>query len=285
MKIGIMVDSLRLPIRDGIQKAAELGAEGLQMYAVKGEMAPEQLDANGRRELRGYIESLGLQVAAVCGDLGGHGFARAEDNPAKIERTKRIIELAKDLGTNVVTTHLGVVPEDKSAQGYGVIRDACTELGTFADSVEACLAVETGPEPTERLGGLIRSLPCSGIRVNFDPANLAMVIGENAADGVRNIGDLIVHTHAKDGIMIQKTDPARIYGSFAGDGEKIQVDEYFREVPLGEGDVEFPPYLAALREAGFDGFLTIERETGDNPEADIAKAISYLRTLIQGEGK
>ncbi|MBT3272076.1 MAG: sugar phosphate isomerase/epimerase [Spirochaetales bacterium] len=283
MKIGIMVDSFRLPIREGIQKAAELGAQGLQMYAVKGEMAPEQLDKSGRKELRDYVESLGLEVAAVCGDLGGHGFTHAGANPDKIERSKRIIELAKDLGTSVVTTHLGVVPEDESSPEYIAVRDACEELGTFADSIEACLAVETGPEPSERLGRFIRSLPCSGIRVNFDPANLAMVIGEKADDGVRNIGDLIVHTHAKDGVMIAKTDPAKIYGSFAGDEEGINVNVYFKEVPLGEGDVEFVPYIAALQKAGFDGFLTIERETGDDPAADIAKAVGFLQVLLQGD--
>ena len=284
MKIGIMVDSLCMPLHDGIQKAAELGASGLQMYAVAGEMAPDNLGTRERKELRSYIESLGLEVSAVCGDLGGHGFSVSEANPKRIERTKRIIELAKDLGTSVVTTHLGVLPADKKEPGYTAILSACTDLGTFADSVESCLAVETGPEPTERLGEFIRSLPCNGIRVNYDPANLAMVLGEDAAAGVRNVGDLIAHTHAKDGVMVTKDDPARIYGYFADGGiDDFRIEDYFREVPLGEGDVEWSPYIQALEDVGFDGYLTVERETGADPVADIEKAVKFLMELLKGE--
>ena len=51
------------------------------------------------------------------------------------------------------------------------------------------------------------------------------------------------------------------------------------EVPLGEGDVDFPRYVAALDEVGYDGFLTIEREAGGNPVGDIERAARYLRSL------
>ena len=70
MKIGVMVDSFRMSLHDGIRKAAKLGADGLQMYAVSGDMAPEQLRGASRKELLDFIESLGLEVAAVCGDRG-----------------------------------------------------------------------------------------------------------------------------------------------------------------------------------------------------------------------
>ena len=41
--------------------------------------------------------------------------------------------------------------------------------------------------------------------------------------------------------------------------------------------MDFPAYLAALEEIGFDGFLTIEREVGADPAADIAMAVEFLR--------
>jgi L-ribulose-5-phosphate 3-epimerase len=281
MKIGIMVDSLRLPVREGIRKAKELGAAGLQMYAVAGELSPESLGAAARRELADFIRSQGLTVAAICGDLGGHGFLVAEDNPARIERSKRIMELAKDLGTNVVTTHIGVVPENQNDRLYAVLRDACTRLGEFADKAGAVFAIETGPEPAARLGRFIRSLPGNGIRVNFDPANLAMVIGEDASAAVRDVADLVVHTHAKDGIMLKRPDPVALYGAFAeGSKAALNPDDYIREVPLGEGAVDFPKYLAALRDTGFDGFLTIEREVGDQPAEDIRRAVQFLSAAL-----
>ena len=281
VRVGIMTDSLRLPVREAIRRARELGAEGLQMYAVDGEMSPENLSSAARKDLVAFIRSEGLIVAAICGDLGGHGFAVARDNPGKIDRSKRIMELAKDLGTDVVTTHIGVVPEDETDPTYAILHDACTKLGEFGDSMDATFAIETGPEPAARLGGFIRSLPCDGVRVNFDPANLVMVIGEDPVAAVHAVGDLIVHTHAKDGVMLKKTDPATIYRAFAEGGiEDFRLEEYFREVPLGEGAVKFDEYLAALADVGYDGFLTIEREVGEDPDADIGLAVEFLHEAI-----
>ena len=57
------------------------------------------------------IRSNGLVVSALCGDFG-QGFGDSEKNPELIERSKRVLDLAKDLETDVVTTHIGVVPED-----------------------------------------------------------------------------------------------------------------------------------------------------------------------------
>ncbi len=55
-----------------------------------------------------------MVVSAVMGDLGGHGFARPADNAWKIEKSKRIMDLALDLDTHVITTHIGVVPDQDS---------------------------------------------------------------------------------------------------------------------------------------------------------------------------
>ncbi len=274
-KIGIIVDSFRLPVREGIKKAAELGADGVQIYATRGEMTPGALSLKQRIELLDYIKSNGLVVSALCGDPGGGGFSHPETNPARIELSKRIIDLAVDLDTNAVTTHVGAIPSDKNHDRYKIIYDSCAELGEYADSAGVSFAIETGPEPSMVLKGFIEDLPCTGIKVNFDPANLVMVIGEKAEDAVANLAPYIIHTHAKDGRMLSKCDPEDLYvhhtKSWAG---------AFIETPLGEGDVNFAEYLKVLSQSGYKGFLTIEREVGDQPEADIKKAVDFLRKLI-----
>ena len=55
----------------------------------------------------------------------------------------------------------------------------------------------------------------------------------------------------------------------------------FREVPLGQGSVDFPNYLKALEEIGYRGFLTIERECGENPKADIETAVKFLEKNME----
>lgn len=281
MKIGVITDSFRLPLREGILKAKELGAMGLQLYAVDGEMAPENLSKKDRKELLHFIKDNDLTVAALCGDLGGHGFSIKENNPVKIERSKRIIDLAKELETDIVTTHIGVVPDSPDNDRYKILSEACEQLGEYADQLEASFAIETGPEKALVLKTFLDSLKSSGVKVNYDPANLLMVTGDDPIKGVYTLRDYIVHTHAKDGIMIKQTDPEIIYNYFAEGGiEDLRLDDYFKEYSLGKGHLQFDRYLNALRDIEYNGYLTIEREVGDYPEEDISEAVIFLQNLI-----
>lgn len=278
-KIGAMVESFRLDTFDAIRKAAEIGAEGLQMYCTRGENAPENMSAERKREIIRTVKENGLVFSAVCGDLG-HGFGSKEENPSSIEKSKRIVDLALELGTNIVTTHIGVVPSDKSHERYKTMQEACHALAEYADSVGAHFAIETGPERSTVLREFLDSLGSRGVAVNLDPANLAMVVGENAVEAVNNLRDYIVHTHAKDGIMLKATNPEYIYGVYDMPPE-LRGIEFFKEVPLGQGSVDFKSYLAALDSIGYHGFLTIEREVGDDPVSDISLAVEFLKSNIK----
>ena len=276
--IGVITDSFRTDPRTAIKKAAEMGADGVQMYAAEGATAPENMTAQDRRELLDFIKSHGLKFSALCGDLG-MGFHHKELNPKLIERSKRILDLAKDLETDIVTTHIGVVPEDKSIERYSVMQEACYELAAYADSIGSHFAIETGPETSKVLKGFLDSLGSTGVAVNLDPANLVMVVGDDPVEAVHNLKDYIVHTHAKDGVMLERTKPEYIYGVIQRP-EDIAGIRFFKEVPLGEGGVDFNAYLGALEEVGYRGFLTIEREVGENPAADIQKAMNHLKSII-----
>ncbi len=277
-KIGVMADSFRLGPRDGISKAAELGADGVQIHAVEGDICPENLGPADRRELAAFCAEQGLEISALCGDLGGHGFNRKEENPSKIGRSKAIVDLAVDVGTTVVTTHIGIVPADAASEGYGVLREACRELGDYAEGRGVSFAVETGPETAETLERSLSDVGSTGIGVNLDPANFVMVTGDDPVRAVHILGRRIVHTHAKDGVQYRPCDPVEVYTGFAEGGvEALKFGELFAEVPLGEGSVDWDAYLDALRQIGYTGFLTIEREVGDDPAADIQAAVTFLK--------
>jgi L-ribulose-5-phosphate 3-epimerase len=280
-KIGVMVDSFHVCFDEGLIKAREAGAQGIQVYATEGEMAPENLTKAMTAEKKKKIAANGLEISALCGDLGGHGFARQEDNGWKIEKSKRIVDLALELNCNIITTHIGVIPADNQCKRYAVLQNACHELGEYAHKCGAVFAIETGPEKSTTLAGFISDTCPNGLSVNFDPANFVMVTGEEPSQAVRNLSGHIVHTHAKDGIMIKATDPQIIYDFFAEGGiGDLRLEDYFKEVPLGQGDVCFDKYLGALAEIGYKGYLTIEREVGKNPEEDIRLAVQYLKAKI-----
>lgn len=276
--LGVMLDSFKTDFTSALDKAEKVGAQGIQIYATRGAMSPEELSSSQRKEILKQIKDHGLVVSALCGDLG-QGFGNAEKNPELIRRSKLILDLAKDLETDVVTTHIGVVPSDTAHPRYQIMQDACSQLAAYADSLNAHFAIETGPETAVTLRGFLDGLHSTGVAVNLDPANFVMVTGDDPAQAVYTLKDYIVHTHAKDGIRLRVEDPEVIYG-LRDIEEVIREGAAFAELPLGEGHVNWDAYLKALDEIGYRGFLTIEREVGDHPEQDILTAVRFLKKYI-----
>lgn len=281
MKLGVLTDCFKEGVDRGIELAGQLGFSGVQIYATKGVFSPDGLDKSARAKYKKLLKDNLLEVSALCGDMGGHGYQIAVDNPLRIEKTKRIIDLAEDFETAVVTTHIGVIPTDKNEDRYAVMLDALTKCGLYAKSRGVTLAIETGPESAKVLLDFIEDTQ-GGVGVNLDPANFVMVTGQDPVEAVELLGKHIVHTHVKDGKMLIKTDPKIIYDCFAVGGiEGLNVADYFKEVPVGTGDVDFPAYLAALKRVGYDGYLTIEREAGGDRLKDIAGAKAYIENIIR----
>ncbi len=254
MKIGLISDSFRLGFEESIKAAAKLGVSGVQKYLTNGEFSAENMTASKIKEIKDIMNSNGLVFSAICGDFGVDF-----DNPNTVERSKKVLDAAKELGCNIVTTHIGHLYETDDAR-MELIRKHARELAEYADSIGSYFAAETGTEKAFVLKSFLDSLGAKGLRVNYDPANLVMVAGDDPVQGVYTLRSYIVHTHAKDGI---KT------------GEKT-----YQEVPLGKGGVDFDKYLAALNDIGYTGYLTIEREVGDNPAADIGMAVDFLKEKL-----
>jgi len=287
MKIATLADWFGAGVIGGIKESERCGAEGVQLYAWN-ELNPFKITSEKISEIKKAANDHGQKVTALCGELaemnpGGHGLEESDKNPPLIDYLKRVLDLAAEFDCDVVTTHIGIIPEDKTGQVYKALQDACTELSDHAKKLNAWLAIETGPEPITRLCEFIDSIPGGRIAVNYDPANLVMVTGDDEVKGVLTAGKRIVHTHAKDGIMKKYKGPDHIYGIFTEGGAEAlaSLGDYFAETPLGLGQVRWHEYLCALRDVGFDGYLTIEREVGKDAAADIQMAVGFLKEQLK----
>jgi len=279
--IGVISDTFGLSLREGISLSKKLGASGIQIYAPQEELSLELTKAE-RKDLLGFIKSEGLVVSAICGQIPGHGLCIAEENPKKIETLKRVLELTMDLECKIVTTHIGVIPEDKADPTWGIMLDACNELSEHASGLGASFAIETGPEKAVVLKEFLDNISSSGMKVNLDPANLVMVTDDDPVEGVYTLKDYIVHTHAKDGIMNKYFGPDVVYNAFAEGGVEalLALEGAFTETPIGQGNVQWNEYLKALDDIGFSGFLTIEREGAEDPQGDVKKGIEFLKKKL-----
>ena len=282
MKIATLADWFGVGAIEGIRESERCGAEGVQLYAAD-ELDPRSLTPDKLAELKRTLRDCRQTVTALCGELGGYGLEKAEDNPGKLAYLKAVMDLAQELECPVVTTHIGVVPADDGHPRYAVMRDAMREIGAYGAQRGVTLAVETGPEKISRLSRFIDD--CGpGTGINFDPANLVMVGSDDPVEGVRAAGGRIVHTHAKDGVNLKAADPEWFYHQFALGGlEGARALACSEEKPLGEGSVPWDEYLTALHGIGYDGFLTIEREVKNGAE-DIRMAVGFLKAKLEKLG-
>ena len=256
LNVGVFIDSFRRPIREGLQLAAQLGCSSFQVYVTGGEMLAAHMPAPARADFVSCYRDLGLKLSATCGDFGLN-FGNAEAMKAKEPQLVEAIRQTADLKTSIMTTHIGSLGKDATGQVRQTMIGNLKHLCALAADHGVTLATETGLESGPVLRGILEEADTRGLGVNFDPANLVM----NAFDplqAVRVLFPFIVHTHAKDG---------------------VRRDGRGREAPLGEGDVNFPAYVALMRELGYDGAYTIEREVGTDPVSDIRKAVEYLKSL------
>ncbi len=281
MKIGVITDCFGKSHFEGIELASKLGLDGVQIYATTGKFSPDVLTAEDKANYKALLKEKGMVISALCGDMGGYGFEIEKDNAERVAQTKKIIDLAVEFDTKVVTTHIGVIPEDKQNPRYKVMLDALTECGLYALSKGVTMAIETGPEKAKTLLAFLQDTK-GGVGVNLDPANFTMVTGQDAVEAVYLLKDYIVHTHLKDGKMLDKNQcPTDVYHAFAVGGvEALNACKGFIELPIGEGDVDWDNYVKALKEIGYDGFLTIERECGEDPTADITLAANFIKKYL-----
>ncbi len=281
--IGVLLESFRTDVKTSLEAAVEVGASAIQVSATRGFLDVETVTEERRNEFKSMVDANGLIISAICGDFicgnKDFSFSNKAQKDIIIDKSKRILTLAKELGTNIVTTHIGVVPSDTTCDKYKIVQETCSELAAFADSLDAHFAIETGPEIAVTLKAFLDSLNSKGVAVNLDPANFVMVTGDDPVKAVHTLKDYIVHTHAKDGRRLIVERPEVIYGEIEAE---IQNARYFAELPLGEGDVDFKNYLQALSDIGYKGYLTIEREVGENPKGDIKTAVNFLNAIKRG---
>jgi L-ribulose-5-phosphate 3-epimerase len=277
LKVAIMLGNLRMEPYEGMKKVAELGCTGIHLSIGGGPFAPESMDAQARKDLVAHLASLGLEISAVSAWGGQVDLTKAEEHEKNIPWAHRILEMAADLGCGIWQGHIGIIPSDPESDEWQAAVSAAEQIAEHGEKVGACLAIETGPEPPVVLKRLIETVGSDAIRINYDPANLILwpphlferegkPYDKNEAmklydphEGVKTLGPYIVHTHAKDALVHE-------------DGRR-------QEVPLGEGWVDFPKYVALLKDQGFDGYFAIEREVGEDPVGDITKAVRFLQSL------
>jgi sugar phosphate isomerase/epimerase len=181
----------------------------------------------------------------------------------RIDHFKKASDFAKKAGIPAFHTHNGFIPENPNDPVYRETVEAIREVATHCKANGQMVLYETGQESPTTMLRCIQDVGLDNQFVNLDTANLILYGNGNPVDALDVIGKLVRGVHAKDGLF--PTDPKKL-------GE---------EVPIGQGKVDFPKVIQRLKELGYTGAITIEREiSGPQQVEDIKKEKAYLERLI-----
>jgi L-ribulose-5-phosphate 3-epimerase len=196
------------------------------------------------------------------------GLVPREYREARIAQIKKTSDFAKQCSVPAVQTHCGFIPENPNDPVYKEAVEAIRTVAAYCKQNGQHFRCETGQETPITLFRAIHDVGLDNLGVNFDAANLILYGKANPVDALEILGPLVEGVHAKDGLY--PTNPKQLG----------------REVPIGQGKVNFPAFIKRLKEAGYRGPLTIEREiSGAQQAADIRASKLYLEKLVNEGGK
>ena len=270
MEVGVFLSSLGIADRiEAVAKAKELGFRSIQTPPLSAEWRTGARKADFVRA----IKDAGLYVSAVCAGFEGESYADIPtvqrtvgyvDSATVDERVAVTIEygdLAVELESPVVTTHIGFVPEDRDDPVYARQLEATGRVADGLKEKGLLFGLETGQEEALPQRHFIEEVARANLKVNFDPANMILYGKQKPIEALEILRDYVFHVHCKDGRW------------------PIEEGKLGTEVPLGEGEVDIPAYVAKLKEIGYTYVLTIEREGGTSRIPDITKAKALLERL------
>ncbi len=258
--------------RKTLQEVKQFGIRAGQL-GFRGELP---LDGAAERWDEALTAEHFIAPTAVCSYIGEDysdiptvqrtvGLVPRATRSDRIARTKAISDVASKLGMDSVACHIGFVPDDPDDPLYTEIRDVAREICDHCKANGQSFTLETGQEPAKVLLRFIEDVERSNLKINFDPANMILYGTGDPIEALDVLGKYVVSVHCKD-----------------GDWPPIDQPEALgTERPLGEGNVDIPAFISKLKEIGYRGILSIERETSDRQTraADIRKAVSLLKNL------
>jgi len=257
-----------------LEVVRELGIKTIQLHAP----AKESRTAENAKAFTQKLKEYGITVTTVFLGFEGEtyesiartaetvGLVPPATRAARLAESYEIADFAALLGVSAIGSHIGFVPHDRTSPEYNAIVETIRSLCDHLAKNKQTLHLETGQEPVDLLMTFMDDVQRPNIFINFDPANLILYGIGKPLEALRMVGSRVRGVHCKDATATTGT-PGVDWGS---------------EVPFGKGQVDAEQFLRILKEIGYTGPLTIEREIPAEPErqkAEIGQAVELINAL------
>lgn len=271
MELGLVVSPFKAP-EETIRRVRDLGFKTC-FLSLDGYIG--QFTRNKADELGGLLAKYGILASTVevvgppplvWNFLEGPstiGLVPPSTRAARIAALTGLSDFAKLLGVTQVQTHCGFIPENPGDPLYPQAVEAIRTVATHCHSNGQSFLMETGQETPTTMSRMLRDVNMPNLAVGLDTANLILYGKANPVDATDILAPHVRSVHAKDGRW--PTDP----------------NELGEEVLIGTGLVDFRKVFAKLKQSGYNGAISIERETsGPQQIDDVRKEKLYLERIL-----
>jgi sugar phosphate isomerase/epimerase len=255
---GVWHGQARLELPEFLAKAKALGYDGVMLMAKRPHLSVLDYDPRGCRELRQRIDDLGLQVACLAGYTDfclGLDRADIPTREMQVLYVRELSRLARELNCSLIRVFTGYddqkTPPD---QQWQLCVTHLKECARQAAAFGVTLGVQNHHDTAvhfDSLLDLLLEIDEPNCKVMFD-AWAPALHGMDPVEGVRKLAAHIVHTTVADYVRRPRFRYQPPLVNYTREADAI------RAVPMGEGFIDYPRFLTALKEAGYDGFVAYE---------------------------
>ncbi len=259
----------QLDVLGFLDKAVEFRVQGVELLDAFWKDEAEEL-----KRVQEKLAELDLVVASYS---IGNDFVNADEDKRKKEVDKIVhaIHLAKALKTSVIRVFAGDKKEGiEYEQARQWILQGLSEGASYASSAGVTLALENHglfAGKAQQVEDIITTINSEGLKSTFDTGNF-LLVGDNPLQALKKLLPLVSHVHAKDFMRVDEGYPGFAYTGYN--------KERFLGAIAGEGMVELEEILALLRQARYEGFLSLEYEGPADSYLATKKSLEYLSGLM-----
>jgi len=258
-KVAATARCLEAPLKQLPLAAVEVGVQGIQ-FDTRRELKPAEFSKTGCRHFLHTLNEPGLSVASLVFPTR-RSFYDLDALDGRLEAVRATMQFAAQLRTDVVVVRPGRIPEDSTSDEYDLLRNALNDLARCGNRVGIVPTIMPVSDTPKALGNLLSLIDEGPVGISFDPAAW-ILSGQDPMEALRTLHGYVTHVQVRDAL-----------GDIAGGGQ---------EVPVGRGEVPWDNLLALLEEAGYRGWLTVDRTQGGDKRTDAAHAVEYLRNVARG---
>jgi sugar phosphate isomerase/epimerase len=269
-----------MTVFEWIDLAATLPVDGLEMYDA---FFPE-LDPDYLAQVKTRLERHKLQMPMMCYSPD-FTIPDAEARRAEVAKERRVMEATAALGGSFCRVLSGQRrPEVAREQGIDWVVESIEALLPQAEDLGLTLTMEnhykdnywTYPEfaqSSDIFCAILDRVPSPRLGVNYDPSN-AIIAGEDPLAVLDKVKDRVVTMHASD----RSLKPGYTLDDLRAQENSVGYAAVLQHGEIGKGLNDFDAIFRTLRDAGFDGWVSIE--DGVNGMDELRRSAEFLRGKI-----